>query len=45
MTPELAAGALLTVDPGRTRLNLLPLRFSNLCVERLHGLDTVVTIA
>jgi predicted nuclease of predicted toxin-antitoxin system len=28
MSPELAAGALLTVDPGRTRLNLLPLRFS-----------------
>jgi predicted nuclease of predicted toxin-antitoxin system len=28
MTPELAAGALLTVDPGRTRLNLLPLRSS-----------------
>lgn len=26
MTPELAAGALLTVDPGRTRLHLLPLR-------------------
>jgi len=26
MTVELAAGALLTVDPGRTRLNLLPLR-------------------
>jgi predicted nuclease of predicted toxin-antitoxin system len=29
MAPELAAGALLTVDPGRTRLNLLPLRSSN----------------
>ena len=28
MTPELVAGALLTVDPGRTRLNLLPLRSS-----------------
>jgi predicted nuclease of predicted toxin-antitoxin system len=28
MTPELAAGALLTVDPGRTRVNLLPLRSS-----------------
>jgi predicted nuclease of predicted toxin-antitoxin system len=28
MTPELAAGALLTVDPGRARLNLLPLRSS-----------------
>jgi predicted nuclease of predicted toxin-antitoxin system len=26
MAPELAAGALLTVDPGRTRLHLLPLR-------------------
>lgn len=26
MTPELVAGALLTVDPGRTRLHLLPLR-------------------
>jgi predicted nuclease of predicted toxin-antitoxin system len=26
MTPDLVAGALLTVDPGRTRLNLLPLR-------------------
>jgi predicted nuclease of predicted toxin-antitoxin system len=26
MTRELAAGALLTVDPGRTRLHLLPLR-------------------
>jgi predicted nuclease of predicted toxin-antitoxin system len=26
MTPELEAGALLTVDPGRTRLHLLPLR-------------------
>lgn len=26
MTQELAAGALLTVDPGRTRLHLLPLR-------------------
>jgi predicted nuclease of predicted toxin-antitoxin system len=26
MTAELEAGALLTVDPGRTRLNLLPLR-------------------
>jgi predicted nuclease of predicted toxin-antitoxin system len=25
MAPELAAGALLTVDPGRTRLHLLPL--------------------
>lgn len=25
MTSQLAAGALLTVDPGRTRLNLLPL--------------------
>jgi len=25
MASELAAGALLTVDPGRTRLNLLPL--------------------
>ncbi len=25
MVPELAAGALLTVDPGRTRLHLLPL--------------------
>jgi predicted nuclease of predicted toxin-antitoxin system len=28
MTQELAAGALLTVDPGRTRLHLLPLRSS-----------------
>jgi predicted nuclease of predicted toxin-antitoxin system len=28
MTPDLVAGALLTVDPGRTRLNLLPLRSS-----------------
>ena len=27
MASELAAGALLTVDPGRTRLSLLPLRF------------------
>ncbi len=26
MTPDLVAGARLTVDPGRTRLNLLPLR-------------------
>lgn len=26
MTPELEAGALITVDPGRTRLHLLPLR-------------------
>jgi len=26
MTPELEAGALLTVDPSRTRLHLLPLR-------------------
>ena len=26
MTPELVAGALLTVDLGRTRLHLLPLR-------------------
>jgi predicted nuclease of predicted toxin-antitoxin system len=26
MTPELEAGALVTVDPGRTRLHLLPLR-------------------
>jgi len=26
MTAELETGALLTVDPGRTRLNLLPLR-------------------
>jgi predicted nuclease of predicted toxin-antitoxin system len=26
MAPELAAGALLTVDPARTRLHLLPLR-------------------
>ena len=25
MAPELATGALLTVDPGRTRLHLLPL--------------------
>jgi predicted nuclease of predicted toxin-antitoxin system len=29
MAPELAAGALLTVDPGRTRLHLLPLRSNN----------------
>ena len=28
MTTDLEAGALLTVDPGRTRLNLLPLRSS-----------------
>lgn len=28
MTSELAAGALLTVDPGRTRLHVLPLRFN-----------------
>ena len=26
MAPELAAAALLTIDPSRTRLNLLPLR-------------------
>lgn len=26
METELAAGALLTIDPGRTRLNLLPLQ-------------------
>ena len=26
MEPELEAGALLTIDPSRTRLNLLPLR-------------------
>ena len=26
MESELAAGALLTIDPSRTRLNLLPLR-------------------
>lgn len=26
MAPELSAGALLTIDPARTRLRLLPLR-------------------
>jgi hypothetical protein len=26
MAAELAAGGLLTVDPGRTRLHVLPLR-------------------
>ena len=29
MESELEEGALLTVDPGRTRLRLLPLRFSH----------------
>ena len=26
MEPDLAAGALVTIDPARTRINLLPLR-------------------
>ncbi len=34
MEPDLAAGALITIDPARTRINLLPLRPKPLIAKR-----------